>query len=178
MSAVEVIVLKKSFWGDERKFLEPLMRFARGGMRDHIVSHKNDHGASYRRYGVLPWRSRIKINFLRDFRRRSIFDFCNTIEVRADERRAPFDFRKTKGQLQEALCGDGIVEQGGRPLGLFQPTLQFFAVALFIHGEHSLSGKTREHRDGSHFFRSSIWNGFKRGYHSVALPKLNIVTVD
>src|SRR5882724_7104485 len=56
MSAVEVIVLKKSFWGDERKFLEPLMRFARGGMRDHIVSHKNDHGASYRRYGVLPWR--------------------------------------------------------------------------------------------------------------------------
>jgi len=73
------------------------MRFARGGMRDHIVSHKNDHGASYRRYGVLPWRSRIKINFLRDFRRRSIFDFCNTIEVRADERRAPFDFRKTKG---------------------------------------------------------------------------------
>src|SRR3979490_1464363 len=65
MSAVEVIVLKKSFWGDERKFLEPLMRFARGGMRDHIVSHKNDHGASYRRYGVLPWRSRIKINFAR-----------------------------------------------------------------------------------------------------------------
>jgi hypothetical protein len=34
--------------------LEPLMRFARGDMRDHIVSHKNGHGASYRRYGVLP----------------------------------------------------------------------------------------------------------------------------
>src|SRR6266446_6884548 len=67
MSAVEVIVLKKSFWGDERKFLEPLMRFARGGMRDHIVSHKNDHGASYRRYGVLPWRSRLKINFCEIF---------------------------------------------------------------------------------------------------------------
>ena len=43
------------------------MRFARGDMRDHIVSHKNDHGASYRRYGVLPWRSRLKINFCEIF---------------------------------------------------------------------------------------------------------------
>ena len=39
------------------------MRFARGYMRDHIVSHKSDHGASYRRYGVLSWRSWLKINF-------------------------------------------------------------------------------------------------------------------
>jgi len=30
------ILLKKSFWGIERKFLEPLMRFARGDVRDHI----------------------------------------------------------------------------------------------------------------------------------------------
>ena len=37
------------------------MRFARGDMRD-IVSHKNDHGASYERYGVLQWRSRLKIS--------------------------------------------------------------------------------------------------------------------
>ena len=29
------------------------MRFARGGVRDHIVSHKNDHRPSYERYGVL-----------------------------------------------------------------------------------------------------------------------------
>ena len=41
-------ILLKSFWGDG-----PLMRFARGDMRDHIVSRKNDHGASYGRYGVL-----------------------------------------------------------------------------------------------------------------------------
>jgi hypothetical protein len=40
------IVLKKSFWGGERNFSEPLMRFARDDMRDHIVSHKNDHGPS------------------------------------------------------------------------------------------------------------------------------------
>jgi hypothetical protein len=43
------------------------MRFARGDMKDHIVSHKNDHGASYRRYEVLPWRSRPKINFCEIF---------------------------------------------------------------------------------------------------------------
>jgi hypothetical protein len=29
--------LQKSFWGGERKFLEPLMRFARGDVRDLIV---------------------------------------------------------------------------------------------------------------------------------------------
>ena len=33
----------------------------------HIVSHKNDHGASYRRYGVLPWRSRLTIDFCEIF---------------------------------------------------------------------------------------------------------------
>ena len=37
------------------------MPFARGDMGDHIVSHKNDHGASYRRYAVLQWWSRLKI---------------------------------------------------------------------------------------------------------------------
>ena len=39
------------------------MRFARGDMRDHIVSHQNDQGASYRRYGVLQWPRRPEINF-------------------------------------------------------------------------------------------------------------------
>jgi hypothetical protein len=38
------ILLQKSFWGGERKILEPLMRFTRGDMRDHIVSSKIDHG--------------------------------------------------------------------------------------------------------------------------------------
>jgi hypothetical protein len=37
------ILLQKSFWEGERKFLEPLMRFARGDVRDHIVSSKIDH---------------------------------------------------------------------------------------------------------------------------------------
>jgi len=43
------------------------MRFARGDMRDHIVSYKNDHGASYERYGVSPWWSRVKISFCEIF---------------------------------------------------------------------------------------------------------------
>ena len=40
------IVLQKSFGGDERNFLELLMRFVHGDVRDHIVSLKNDHGPS------------------------------------------------------------------------------------------------------------------------------------
>jgi hypothetical protein len=43
------------------------MPFARGNMRDHIVSHKNDHGASYGRYAVLQWWSRLKISFCEIF---------------------------------------------------------------------------------------------------------------
>jgi hypothetical protein len=39
------ILLQNSFWGDERKFLEPLMRFTQGDVRDHIVSSKIDHGS-------------------------------------------------------------------------------------------------------------------------------------
>jgi hypothetical protein len=38
------ILLQKSFWEGERKFLEPLMRFARGEVRDHFVSSEIDHG--------------------------------------------------------------------------------------------------------------------------------------
>jgi hypothetical protein len=58
-------VLQKSFWGGDQSFSGPLMPFARGDMRDHIVLHKNDHGASYGRYAVLQWWSRLKISFAR-----------------------------------------------------------------------------------------------------------------
>ena len=44
------IVLQKSFWGGERNFLGPLMRFVRRDVRDLIAHQKNGHGASYRRY--------------------------------------------------------------------------------------------------------------------------------
>jgi hypothetical protein len=36
-AAYRQILLQKSFWGGERKFLEPLMHFARGDVRDLIV---------------------------------------------------------------------------------------------------------------------------------------------
>jgi hypothetical protein len=52
-SAFPPIVLKKSFSPDKRKFLGPLMRFARGDVRDHIISGKDDHRPAYRRYGAL-----------------------------------------------------------------------------------------------------------------------------
>jgi hypothetical protein len=39
------------------------MRFARGDVRDHIVSHKNDYGPSYRSYRALQRQRRLKINF-------------------------------------------------------------------------------------------------------------------
>jgi hypothetical protein len=61
------IVLKKSFWGDAQNFSGLLMLFARGDMRNHIVSHKNDHGASYGRYAVLQWWSRLTISFCEIF---------------------------------------------------------------------------------------------------------------
>jgi hypothetical protein len=67
MSVLEGIVLKKSFWSDDQNFSGLLMRFADGDMRDHIVSHKNDHGASYERYGVLQRWSRLKISFCEIF---------------------------------------------------------------------------------------------------------------
>jgi hypothetical protein len=55
-------------------------------------------------------------------------------------------------QLLEALCGDGVVAQGSCPLGLFQPPLQFFSVALFSHGGDTLlSIKTEERRNSSQF---------------------------
>jgi hypothetical protein len=35
--------MQKSFWGVDRKFLEPLMRFALGDVRDHVGGSKIDH---------------------------------------------------------------------------------------------------------------------------------------
>jgi hypothetical protein len=72
------ILLQKSFWGDERKFLEPLMRFTHGDVRDHIVSSKRS------RISVVALKSdaaaeKPKDQLSRDFLGCSIFDFCNNI---------------------------------------------------------------------------------------------------
>jgi hypothetical protein len=52
------ILLQKSFWGDERNFPGPLMRFTRGDVSDHIVSSKIDHDL---RSGVEKQRSSRKV---------------------------------------------------------------------------------------------------------------------
>ena len=80
----ELIVLKKSFWSDDQNFSGLLMRFARGDMRNHIVSHKNDHGASYERYGVLQWWSRLKISFCEIF---GVVQFSTFATLSAEKRR-------------------------------------------------------------------------------------------
>jgi hypothetical protein len=41
------ILLQKSFWGGEQKFLAPLMRLTRDDVRDRVVSSKIDPGPSY-----------------------------------------------------------------------------------------------------------------------------------
>jgi len=43
------------------------MRFSPGDVRGHIVSQKNDHGASYWRYRVLQRRSGLRISFCEIF---------------------------------------------------------------------------------------------------------------
>jgi hypothetical protein len=89
------IVLKKSFWGDDQNFLGLLMRFARGDMRDHIASHKNDHGASYERYGVLQWWSRLKVSFCEIF---GVVQFSTFATRRAKRTFADFlKFAKCRG---------------------------------------------------------------------------------
>jgi hypothetical protein len=52
-SGVPRILLQKSFGGDERNFLGPLMRFARRDVGDHVAYQKNDHEASYQSRGAL-----------------------------------------------------------------------------------------------------------------------------
>ena len=63
MSAFHLILLQKSFDGDERNFLGPLMRFVRKDVRDLIAHQKNGHGASYRRHRVLQRRIGLKFDF-------------------------------------------------------------------------------------------------------------------
>jgi hypothetical protein len=69
----------KGFWGLERKFLEPLMRFTRGDMRGPHRFIQNRPRTSV----VAPKGSaaaeRSKNQLSRDFQGCSIFDFCNKI---------------------------------------------------------------------------------------------------
>jgi hypothetical protein len=62
MSVVRGIVLKKSFGGDERNFLGPLMHFVRRDVKDLIAHQKNGHGASYR--GHMPIEQPVKFELV------------------------------------------------------------------------------------------------------------------
>jgi hypothetical protein len=53
----------KVFLTGDGNFSEPLMRFVRRDVRDHIGSHKNDHGPSYPRQRPLQRWTRRKIIF-------------------------------------------------------------------------------------------------------------------
>jgi hypothetical protein len=57
--------VQKSFWGDERNFLELLMRLICGDVRVLIVSHKSDHRPPHRRYRA-PQRGRPRIGVGRE----------------------------------------------------------------------------------------------------------------
>jgi hypothetical protein len=79
MSALPRILLQKSFWGDDRKILEPLMRFARGDVRGPYRFIQNRS-----RVAVVALKSdaageKPKDQLSRDFWGCSIFDFCNNI---------------------------------------------------------------------------------------------------
>jgi hypothetical protein len=77
------------------------MRFACGDVRDHVVSHKNDHGPSYRRYGALQRQRHLKINFREIF---GVVRFSTFATVSAKIRR---DAR----QREAAINGLGGVKQ-------------------------------------------------------------------
>jgi hypothetical protein len=68
----------KSLWGDDQYFSGPLMRFARGDMRDDIVSHKTTTDLCSAATEPCSGKNVLK-STSRDFRKSSIFDFCNTI---------------------------------------------------------------------------------------------------
>ena len=72
------IVLKKSFWSDERKLLQSLMRFARGDEGPHHFTQKRPRSC-VSALQCIAVAELAKNQLLRDFRRRSIFDFCHTI---------------------------------------------------------------------------------------------------
>ena len=117
MSDLIWILLQKSFWGDERNFSGPLMRFARGDMRDHIVSHKNDHGASYWRYGILRWRSWLKINICEIF---GVVRFSTFATISFDK---PTSASRRRPNARPIALGDSP-RQRSHTMGGYSPSRQ------------------------------------------------------
>jgi hypothetical protein len=126
------ILLQKFFWSDGRNFSGPLMRFARGDMRDHIVSHKNDHEASYWRYGILRWRSWLKINICEIF---GVVRFSTFATISAKLRR--FGNRTNSRNLglhfidEAQMMWSELADMDGRWIRSHVGWLAVFALALF-----------------------------------------------
>ena len=74
-------MLQKSFWGDERNFLEPLMRFASGDVRGPYHLIQNRPGTSIVALKSVTAAEESKDQLSRDLSGRSIFDFCNNIPL-------------------------------------------------------------------------------------------------
>jgi hypothetical protein len=73
------ILLQKSFWRDERNFLEPLVRFTSGDVRGPYRYIQNRPGISVVALKRNTAAEKSKDQLSRDFPGRSIFDFCNNI---------------------------------------------------------------------------------------------------
>ena len=76
------ILLQKSFWGDERNFLEPRMRFTSGDVREPYRFIQNRPGISVLALKSNTAGEKRKDQLSRDFPGRSIFDFCNNIRAK------------------------------------------------------------------------------------------------
>ena len=109
MSALPPIVLKKSFLADERNFLGPLMCIARGDVRDHVVSHKNDHGPSYRPCRALQRQRRLKIHFREIFRVVRFSTFA-TVSPRKRTFRQRFNSKSGQSPCPSSRAIDSAVE--------------------------------------------------------------------
>src|SRR5437764_10328200 len=73
------ILLQKSFWGAERKFLEPLMRFTCSDVRGPYRFIQNRSRTSVAVLKSNAAAEKPKDQLWRDFSGCSIFDFCNKI---------------------------------------------------------------------------------------------------
>jgi hypothetical protein len=77
------------------------MRFARGDMGDHIVSHKNDHGPSYRPYRALQREERLRIDF-REIIGAARFSTFATLSARVGHRRLAIRSLHRHGRVARA----------------------------------------------------------------------------
>ena len=90
-------MLRKSLWGDARTFLGPLMRFVCGDVRDLIVSYKKRPRPFVSALQSVAAVEASKNQLLRDFRYRSILDFCNNICQQRTFTNAPAQARPFEG---------------------------------------------------------------------------------